>query len=79
MAIFTIVLAVFVLPSGETANVAAAFQTNIDVASVKESTAVQGVLYYGKVLLKYVLILGYSWVLFGKLHSYLKGRKMKRI
>ena len=35
--------------------------------------------YYGKIVVKYALVVGYILLLFSKIQSYLKGRKIKRI
>jgi len=34
---------------------------------------------YGKIFLKYGLILFYVWVIFGKVNAYLRSRKLKKV
>ena len=86
LAVFTIVLAFFVLPndSSISSSSAIAFQkdgvTEIKVPlSFSIIQLLMWVLDCGKVLAKYLLIMGYIWVLYGKIRAYVKGRKLKSV
>lgn len=83
LAIFTIALAVFVLPSEENSGSFGAWQ----VDSSEVMIAVPGkmmqllgyILGYSKTVLKYGLVIGYAWLLFGKVRGYWRNRKVKKI
>ena len=79
-------LAFFVLPndSSISSSSAIAFQkdgvTEIKVPlSFSIIQLLMWVLDCGKVLAKYLLIMGYIWVLYGKIRAYVKGRKLKSV
>lgn len=81
IAVFTIVLGVFVLPSGASGE--GAFSA-LQVKDLSEVAAVQvGWLEvfaaYGRSALKYGLIVGYLWLVFRKVDEYLKRRKLKKV
>jgi hypothetical protein len=70
------VLALFVLPGGATGGeVVAAFQGETGTSAVG---LLQRCGEYGKVAVKYLLVLGYVWLVYGKVGSFLRGRKLKR-
>jgi hypothetical protein len=85
LGIFTIVLGVFVVPEGGSKS------ESFSALQVKDLTEVTAFLslpfidlltaafYYGKSLLKYVLVLAYLWLIFRKVDQYLKRRKLKKI
>jgi hypothetical protein len=77
LAIFTIVVGVFVLPEGTVSSSFSAMQ----VDGMTEQTAVPftaAILYYGKSALKYGVILAYLWVVFKKVDGYLRKKKGKK-
>lgn len=85
LAIFTIVLGVFVLPGGNIEKEGfAALQVN-EETKVTEILAMplgqlgSAAMYYGKLGLKYILILGYIWVVFRRVQQFLKRSKIKKI
>ncbi len=85
IAIFTIVLGVFVVPdTGNISQSFAALQVNDSTEVTNSMSAplinlLSTIIYYGKSILKYGIILVYLWVIFGKVDGYLKRRKLKKV
>lgn len=81
IAVFTIVLGVFVLPSGGSGE--GAFSA-LQVKDLSEVATVQvgwleAFAGFGRSALKYGLIVGYLWLVFRKVDEYLKRRKLKKV
>jgi hypothetical protein len=70
LAIFAIVLAVFVLPAGNQTQVAAAFEVSEERVVSAASYCLTG--------MKYLLVVGFLGILYKKGQAYLHGRKFKR-
>ena len=77
--IFTIILAVFVLPNSAEVGKAAAYQIEGQSQGIPFSTFMGELFEYGKIGIKYSLIVGYILVIYKKIKAYLRGRKFKRI
>ena len=83
LAVFTMVLLVFVMPSESTGGSINAWQQGKDEVVIPVSgwalKAFGEVVSWGKVVLKYSLVVGYVWLLYCKLSKYLRGRKIKKV
>jgi hypothetical protein len=79
LAIFTIVVGVFVLPEGAGSESFAALQVDVTGVAGVTSGIASAFFSYGKVVLKYAVVLAYLWVVFSRVDTYLKRRKLKKI
>lgn len=81
IAVFTIVLGVFVLPSaGSSEGAFSALQVQeLSEVAVLQVSWLQAMASYGRSALKYGLIVGYLWLVFRKVDEYLKRRKLKKV
>lgn len=84
LAIFTIVLAIFVIPSTTEKQESAFSAMSIMFEKVLPITVpiasqIDHLLDYGKVALKYCLIFAYLWLIFKKINAYLNSRKLKKV
>ena len=77
------VLLVFVMPSEQTGGSLNAWQPDKEELVIPVSgwalKALEEAIVWGKLLLKYALVMGYVWLLYSKVKKYLRGSKMKKV